>query len=329
MPPVAYTKPALTFAAQLQQLKNRGLVVENDTKAIHLLESISYFRLSGYWYPLLETPKSTHTFKPKSTFNQSFSLYCFDRELRQLLYSELEKIEVAIRSKMIYVLSHQYGAFWYTNPALFSRVRKHTETLAKLTSEYERSNEDFILAFRTNYTDPLPPSWMILEVSSFGNLSHLYENLRPNRSKRDIADHFGLDTSTLTSWIHGIGYIRNLCAHHSRLWNKKLSISPTIPITPTKQWLNTTTQTNTLTGTTSLINNRTYYILSMTLYFLQTINPHHTFKRKIFRLLKKYPNVDPAAMGFTANWRSEPLWKLDRTTFLENIKKFFALNHSP
>ena len=111
MAKVPYTKPAFLYADQLQQLKTRGLIVENDAKALHLLEHISYYRLSGYWYPMLALPKTGHIFKPGSKFNDVFKLYCFDRELRKLIQGELEKIEVAIRSKMIYLLSHRYDPF--------------------------------------------------------------------------------------------------------------------------------------------------------------------------------------------------------------------------
>ena len=309
MPRVPYTKPALTFQDQLQQLIDRGLVIEDHQKAIFLLENISYYRLSGYWYPQLQEPKSSHVFKPGASFSQSFQLYCFDKELRKLVSSELEKIEIAIRAKMIYILAHQYGPFWINNQSLFSNLDKFNNTNYKLIEEYNRSREDFILAFKAKYNNPLPPAWMILEISSFGSLSNLYGSLKPGRSKRAIARHFGLDDSTFSSWLHSIVYIRNVCAHHSRLWNKTLSISPAIPLRPYNQWLAVTTTIDTRHGTISPINNRTYYILSMIIYLLQVVNPPNTFKEKFNALLIKYSNVDPAAMGFTSNWRDELIWQ--------------------
>lgn len=89
-----YTKPALTFEEQLIQLEGRGLTIQNREKALHILQNISYYRLSGYWYPFLEEPKSNHFFKKESFFEQGFKLYCFDRELRKLIMGELEKIEI-------------------------------------------------------------------------------------------------------------------------------------------------------------------------------------------------------------------------------------------
>lgn len=309
MPKVPYTKPALTFAQQLQQLKDRGLVIEDDKKAVFLLENISYYRLSGYWYPMLKSPKKAHIFKGGSSFNASFNLYCFDRELRKLVNSELEKIEVAIRAKMIYTLAHLHGAFWHTDSTLYTNLIKFARTITTLEKEYGRSRDDFILEFKNNYTDLLPPSWMIFEITSFGVLSNIYENLKPGKAKREVAQYFGLDEKTFTSWMHGIVYIRNVCAHHSRLWNRKLSIAPILPTHPINQWLNDTSVTNNITNQTSLINNRTYCILSMIVYLLPAVNPHNKFKSRFFSLLQSYPNVDPAAMGFTRNWKNEPLWK--------------------
>jgi len=304
MPKVPYTKPALSYIDQLQQLKDRGLVVENDSKALHLLETISYYRLSGYWYPMLAIPKTDHIFKPSSTFNNAFKLYCFDRELRKLIIGELEKIEVAIRAKMIYILSHRHGAFWYTNPVLFRDLSFHNKTLAKINGEYTHSDEKFIVEFKRKYTDPLPPSWMILELTSFGSLSKLYKNLVGTHDRREIAHYFGLDDNTFESWLHSIVYVRNVCAHHARLWSRVMRITPAIPSNPRFGFLNHLgSQPN---------NNRTFFFLSMLIYWLNIINPQHTFQNKFFRLLRTYHIVDVRAMGFPAGWESEPLWKWQR-----------------
>lgn len=322
MPRVPYTKSALSYADQLQQLKVRGLIIDNDTKALHLLENISYYRLSGYWYPMIADPKNAHIFKPNSTFNNAFKLYCFDRELRKLILGELEKIEVAIRAKMIYELSHRHGSFWYMNSALFKNSGQHSTTTSKIRVEYNRSDEIFILEFKKKYNDPMPPSWMMLELASFGSLSMLYKNLSVTRDRRDIAHYFGLDDSTFESWLHSIVYVRNVCAHHSRLWSKVLRITPAIPSNPQYTFL-----THTLSYRSSLgkptKNNRTYFLLSMLIYWLNIINPNHNFKNKLYRLLKAYPMIDVKAMGFPAGWETEPLWYWRKV--IENEKWYIRI----
>lgn len=307
MSKVPYSKPALNYAEQLQQLKERGLFIDNEAKALHILEHVSYYRLSAYWYPMLETPKSDHRFKPGSSFENAFKLYCFDRELRNLIWRELEKIEVAIRSRLIYELSHLHGPFWYTNPTLFKSQVHHESIIKKTRLEYERSDERFIMDFHRKYKDPLPPSWMMLELTSFGGLSLLYKNLNDTHARRSIAHFFGLDDASFQSWLHSIVYVRNVCAHHSRLWSRTMRISPSIPEKPRNTFLNASTGYNGIDGV-KIENNRVFYLLSMIIYWLDIINPHSAFKNRFMSLLINYPMVDVKAMGFPSEWVSEPLW---------------------
>lgn len=88
------------------------MLIEDDAKALHLLQHISYYRLSGYWFPLLKDKKQ-HLFKENATFNTAFKLYCFDRQLRQMVLSEIEKIEVAIRAKIVFIMAEKHGPFWF------------------------------------------------------------------------------------------------------------------------------------------------------------------------------------------------------------------------
>jgi len=154
----------------------------------------------------------------------------------------------------------------------------------------------------------MPPSWMMLEVSSFGSLSSLYSNLIPGVDKRVIANHFGLSDKVLSSWLHSIVYLRNLCAHHSRLWNREMQIQPIIPRNPHHDFI---TQTSYLSqeGIVLPLNNKSYFILSMVIYLMKTINPKHNLQLKFRALLQKYPNIDPRAMGFPIGWDNEPIWK--------------------
>ncbi|MBO3099723.1 Abi family protein [Gelidibacter pelagius] len=298
MAKISYNKPALTYAEQITQLQDRGLEILNLERASHLLESISYYRLSGYWYPML-IDKANHKFKPNSTFQNAFDIYCFDRKLRVLVIRELEKIEVSIRAKMIYVLSHEYGAFWYQNSSLFKNHIKHSKSLGTLQNEYHRSDEEFIEAFASKYLDPLPPSWMMLEITSFGTMSFLYSNLKGGRTKRAIANYFGLNDRTFVSWMHSIVYLRNVCAHHSRLWNRTMSIQPIKPQTTLKPWIKDD----------DISNKKAYFILSMILFLMQTINPNNTIVERFKALLSEYENIDINAMGFSSSWQDESLWQ--------------------
>ena len=139
----------------LSLLKQRGLSFKDEAKALHLLQNISYYRLSGYWYPLL-ADKQNHIFKPGSTFETAYAIYKFDSELRKLIIAELEKIEIG---------------YWFTDTSLFSNSMRHAKILAKIDEEYQRSDEEFVTAFKSKYSDRFPPSWMTMEITSFGTLS--------------------------------------------------------------------------------------------------------------------------------------------------------------
>lgn len=299
MPKTHYSKPALSFQKQLQQLASRGLIINNPKKALHILKNISYYRMSGYWYPLL-ADKRKHVFKPGAQLDSVFKLYCFDRELRGIILSELEKIEIALRARMIQVMAEKSGPFGYLNPSYYKDPQKfQAQLLIKIDEEFIRSDEEFIRAFRTKYSNPLPPCWMAMEIISFGTLSRLFSHLRPSTEKRGIANHFGLPESVFENWLHCMVYLRNICAHHSRLWNRTLRIRPQLPRSPKHPYIQNI----------NIRSDRVYFVLVMIRYLLLTANPNSRFVQKIKTLLLKYDNVDPNAMGFPADWDSELFWK--------------------
>jgi len=298
MPQAPYSKPFLPYPAQLALLKSRGMAFADEAKALHLLQNVSYHRFSSYWYPLL-ADRQQHIFKPGATFEAAFNLYRFDRELRQLLNGELEKVEVAVRTKMAYLLSVAHGTFWVDREELFTSPAAHQATLAKIREELSRSDNDTILSFQSAYSNPLPPSYMLLEVTSFGTLLRLYNNLLAGRQKKDIAAAFGLPDRVFASWLHSLVSIRNACAHHERLWNRKLRIQPLFPRKTRHLWLSDST----------VCNHRLYFALSMVVYLLNVVNPRHAFRQKLKALFAKYPEVNKAAMGFPPSWHTEPLWQ--------------------
>jgi abortive infection bacteriophage resistance protein len=191
----------------------------------------------------------------------------------------------------------------------FPNPVKHADTLSKIVIEYSRSDEEFVKAFKTKYSETMPPSWMMFEVSSFGTLSSLYSCLQPSRDKRLIAQYFGLSDKVLSSWLHSIVYLRNICAHHARLWNREMQIQPIIPRNPHHQFITQTKYFSPITGELLLLNNKTYFILSMIIYLMNTINPKHTIQSKLKALLSQYSNIDTRAMGFPETWQTETFWK--------------------
>ena len=291
-----YTNQPLDFNQQIALLKTKGLTFSDETKALHTLQNISYFRLKSYLIPLM-SDKVNHIFKAGATFENAYELYKFDSRLRKLIAAELEKIEVSVRTQMAYIVANDTDIYWFANSANFQNTNRHATTLNSLKAELDRSDDDQILRFKALYDNPFPPAWMTMEVTSFGTLSILYKLLRPGTTKRKIANFYGVSDSVFESWLHSIVYVRNICAHHSRLWNRTLRIQPLFPRHTTHTFISR-----------SVSNNRLYYVLCIIQYLLRTVNPATTFFVRLQSLLQEFPNIDIAAMGFPKNWNNEALW---------------------
>ncbi|WP_138432402.1 Abi family protein [Winogradskyella algicola] len=295
-----YKKTALTYEEQLERLISRGLEVKNKEKALHLLENLSYYRISGYLYPMLKEPKSEHKFKEGSTFENAFKIYCFDRELKQLLSSDIEKIEISFRAKLTYVLSHKYDSFWYTHKRLFKDTSLHNNSLKSTYDMSIDSAEDFALEYRKNYLNTYLPSWMALEIVTFTHLSKLYSNLKDSSAKSEIASFYGLHTPILENWLMILTYTRNICAHHSRFWNRNLSHKAAkFKKELTYNWVD-------LTG---VPKNSSYVYICIIKYLLDRVNPKNTLRERLLDLFSKYDNIDIyKGMSFPENWIKQPLW---------------------
>jgi abortive infection bacteriophage resistance protein len=186
----------------LHLLKQRGLTIYDDKKAISYLSNIGYFRLSAYFYPLLKEPKTAHLYKDGSTFDKAMDMYRFDRKLRILLFNEIEKIEVAIRSTMNNLISKELNdVFWMTDSRNFSNPTTFSRHYSLIHTELSKTNEEFIVHFRETYENPFPPAWMISEVIPFGALCGLFNNLRYKALRKIVANYFGLSVPVFSSWI--------------------------------------------------------------------------------------------------------------------------------
>ena len=295
---VIYSKQIQSFANQIGILKKRGMTFANESQAEEWLKRVSYYRMSGYWYPLLADHEN-HIFKPGSTFEQACLLYSFDSQLRRLILSYIEKIEVALRTQIAYVLSMSKGGNWFEDASLFSNQIQYAKSMQSIHDEFNRSDEQFVRAFKRKYSNPLPPSWITLEITSFGTMSIIYQNLKPGLPKRQVATAFGLSDTVFVSWLHTLVYIRNICAHHSRLWNRTLGVRPLMP-----RRTNNTFILQPACGT-----QRIYFVLAIIRYWLNIIDHHNTLTQDITQLLDAYPSVSPSAMGFPIAWQQESLWQ--------------------
>lgn len=276
------------------------MLMEDERKVESYLLNIGYHRLSAYIYPFYKSPKSDLKLKEGTNFEQILTLYHFDKKLRILLFNEIEKIEVAIRSVLANIGCQELDdRYWITKPEYFANADKFNQTLAVIEKELTSSKEDYIEDFRRNYVENYPPAWMITEVLSFGNLNYIYSNVASNQLMKRIAEYFGLKPQVFTSWLTVLANLRNMCCHHARVWNRDFMLKPVEPRKTKYAWI----------GTLKMDKKRIYYRLCIIRYFLSSISPNNNFNEKLLGLLTNFPSVDIAAMGFNKEWKNEDLWK--------------------
>lgn len=315
----AFTKPALDELGQLELLERRGLQIHDRAKATRLLGVTTLFRLTPYMRPFQTATDAEHAFYPGTRLIQIVDIYRFDSLLRQLVMVGLERIEVAVRAALSNHMATGYGAQWYTASDIFNRQYDHSRLVAEISNllqverqkfEQEkklielsrvpdhvkqqrienRKRDNYMRYYAETYNEPaFPPSWAMVEELSLGSISHLYKGLGRDRDRKAIAERFGLPQHVLQSWLHTLTFVRNICAHHSRLWNRELAVSPAWP--------------DVLGDYGQDANRRRFFTLSMMLvYLLEHIGPDANWLPKLGELMAGYPQIPMGAMGFPADW---------------------------
>lgn len=291
----AYTHPADIVTL----LKERGLDVADSQRVEHYIRNIGYYRLSAYLYPLLQLPKEEHRFKSKSKFQDALNLYRFDKKLRLLLFNEIEKVEIALRSALANIVAEETGnIFWMTDVSVFANEDKFNRTMALVDKELNNSKEEFILHFKKTYSNPYPPAWILVEILPLGIVTRIYENLADNALRKKVAARFSLTVPVFTSWMTVVTLTRNSCCHHSRVWNKSNAIPPLIAKKLKGKWL------------VSMVSpKRIFYNICIIKWFVDIVSPGNDMKGHLQRLLADFPMIDLKAMGFPDSWQEEPLWQ--------------------
>ena len=313
-----YIKRPLSISQQVDKLEKRGLNIDDRESMTNYLSKISYYRLRAYTYPFQDNKNSEadHCFiRNDIHLSDIIHLYNFDKCLRGILFKAIEEVEVALRAKIIQVYSEYHSdSHWFLNKKLFNdkgvyRGKKggvpKYNLLEEIRKETDRNNEDFIKHYRDKYGEPeLPPAWMTLEVLSLGTLSKLYKLLFKSNLKEQISRDFGLPNSDiLTNWMHAFSVLRNYCAHHSRVWNRRFIIHIILPYNTTYPFMDK----NIIIKTK---DNKLFALLSCIKYALDVICPNNDLKRDFQFILKNGGRLlKPKDMGFPNNWESLPVWE--------------------
>ncbi|USD67540.1 Abi family protein [Vibrio sp. SCSIO 43136] len=330
---MAYNKPWHSYEDMVVKLQERGLSITDEDKAITYLSRIGYYRLSGYWYTFrqlsgpccpLEKPKGNkkggtrritlEEFKPGAKFEDAIYLYVFDKKLRLLVLDALERIEIAFRVEVAHLLGKR-NAFAYLDKEQFfpkfsqqinpkTGLTDHHDWVSKQAGLINRSREKFIEHNKKKHGLPLP-IWIACEVWDFGALSLLYSGMK-EQDQDIIASKFGMSNGrVLAKWLRSLNYLRNVCAHHSRLWNRNIIDQPNLPASTEVPWVSH------FEGKGSdRLRARPFMLFCIVKHLMDNINPNSTWWMRLTDLMiNEFPDMthiglDLNSMGVVERWQS-------------------------
>jgi abortive infection bacteriophage resistance protein len=313
-----YSKPALSISAQAQLLLDRGLICDDRQRLEDYLANIGYYRFSAYLLPFeqasLNGDSRNHKFLPNTTFEQVLNLYLFDRKLRLLVMEAIERIEVAVRTRWATAMALSHGSHAQMNSALFKNPWQHATDLARVAKELQDSNETFVVHYRKKYSDPyLPPIWAVVETMSLGGLSRWIANTSDNQVKREVAKALGMPTIEIFEQVlHALTPMRNLCAHHARLWNRRF-----ILLLPNIKKLRGQLITETVVTQEGCaqqpLTREIYNFLVVIQHLMLNITPSSSWGLRLAQHIQLLSPEQQRAMGFPANWVARQPWQQTRT----------------
>lgn len=223
-----YRKQAITIDQQIERLRTKGVVIEDESKARECLADIGYYRLGFYahtfetTYPLLDGRRQ-HQVRPGTSFEEIVALYYFDFDMRNILNKYLSRIEIAIRTTVINELSVKY----LSNPTWFADsnvVSQEFINVFRRTVYNSIRTKPVIQRHHSKYTGEYAPAWKTMEFMTFGNLEALYANLRNDTDKRLICNRFHEPAiQTFKSYLSAVREVRNACAHGNVLFDMTLT----------------------------------------------------------------------------------------------------------
>ena len=283
-----FSKHPLSFVEQAELLLKRGLIADKQ-ELISYLSKINYYKLSAYWKIFQNDDES---FKENTYFIKICGRYKFDALLRNILMEAIASIETSLKTTFANILSKEIDPFFYTQKKNFRYLKDTPFELlqTKISDEYSRSKEIFVKHFKNTYGDShsLPPAWIIIEIISFGTFAKMFNGLSDSDSKI-LATHFDIRHKILKSWLWTINEVRNICAHHSRLWNIELGNKPRIP----KIGLLANRK-----------NKRIFFVICIFLWLDTNNIVKSEWFLRLKRLIKDYNEIPLISMGFPDDWET-------------------------
>ena len=220
---MADVKPPATYDEQIIKLISRGCIIIDKEKCKEVLSQVNYYRLSAYFLPF---KKSDETYVEGIKFDTIYQIYEFDRKMRLILFSAIEEIEVYLRAVLAYHHAHKYGTLGYLDHKNYYPKHRHTEFISKLeTEKQKRIKEPFVQHHIGKYGGNFP-IWVMIELFTFGTLSHFYADLPVADQKYISRNFFSAHEKTIASWLKCCTDLRNFCAHFGRLYYRNFTSIP-------------------------------------------------------------------------------------------------------
>lgn len=218
-------RKAISLDKQIDLLRERGMIINDVEKAKEVLFDVGYFRLGFYWFPFEQTYPNkhhrTHEFKEGSNFDDAVRLYYFDFNLRNILLKSLSRIEIAFRTKVVYLVSNAYvnSPTWFIDNVVVNRKQANSFE-NKVYRQIIEKTPLIALHHRHHINDKFAPAWKTLEFMTLGEVVHLFKSLKDNDLKLSIANCFGIKKLvTFENYLDLIKDLRNTCAHGNVLYD--------------------------------------------------------------------------------------------------------------
>lgn len=314
-----FTKPPKTIDQLYDILIERWLKVNNKNSNFIInffsknntekeikkdLKHIWYFRLT--WY-LKYFQDDNNNFYDWITFKKVLDHYIFDRKLRLLTFDAIEKIEISVKSSMNHYMTINFWIHWYLNESLFQltnekKIDMYKKFIKKVEKINEKPNSVFVKSYFEKYTsEKYLPSWMLIEELTIWEISTVY-NLLKTSHRISISKVYNTYEKDFWIWLQLLNTLRNISAHHWRLWNKKYITKLKIEDVTFKKYFQTKPN---IDWKNEVIPN--YYNAILVIYYLlNKINKNFWRLNDLNKLILKYKNiVNISNMWLTTNWKNE------------------------
>lgn len=284
LPP--YTKPYATAAERVRHLRAKGLSIPRPNVAARKIELIGYERLRIYFLSRRDHNLAGKPFLAGTSYHDILRIYECDSKLRQICFAAVGQFEILLRNSISESLSLRYGSHPYFDQDIYRSKEAHLEALQMLSGEYVKTKDRRARHYRDSYSGPaLPGIWTLKEFLTFGKSSRLLKCLNGPIATA-IARDFGLPSDDLfQNWVETLVDLRNICAHHDRLFNRAFQKQPA------------RYRTAGIPAATSP-NNKLRALLQCLDHMMSRKGAPVQIENDVKALLRRYPEIKLAEAGF-------------------------------